>query len=69
MERFFKCPQSGRTRDLVAERKAYDRRAAAIRGAANDQREREIMRICSRYELESDEFITREEKALRYLNQ
>jgi len=42
-------------------------RSAVLRRVCQSIREAEIARVCSRFELESDEGGTREEKASRYL--
>ena len=42
---------------------AYERRSEAIRLAAEAHRRNDIERTCARHELESDEFMSREEKA------
>lgn len=39
-------------------------RAETLKHAAHAARQAEICRVCARYELESDEFFTREEKAI-----
>lgn len=51
-------------RDLEQERIDYDRRCAAIRAASDHHRRDEIERVIVRYELEPDEFLTAEEKAI-----
>ena len=66
-EQYFTCPQSGLKRDSVTERAAEQSKARAVSGLAESARRSEISRICARYELESDEFYTAEQKALRYL--
>lgn len=53
----------GIMRDLEAEEKAYQSLQKEIGKAAKHLREQEIDRIMGRYELESDEFLTAEEKA------
>lgn len=53
------CQQDGLERDK--------RKMEAIRFSNNLSKEMEIGMICSRHELESDEFQTREQKAERYL--
>ena len=58
----------GIQRDLEAERIAYKFRCDQIRLAANHLREAEIMRVCAHFELESDEFLTREQKALAIIS-
>jgi hypothetical protein len=49
--------------DFDALNRAYELRSEAIRHAADALKAGEIARVCARYELESDEFRTREEKA------
>ena len=66
-EQFFICPQTGLKRDWIAERATERAKAATIALAAAAQRRNTIARICARYELESDEFYTAEQKASRYL--
>ena len=56
------CPQTGFKRDFDAEQRAYDARWRAIYPRSTAE-EAHIDRVCSRFELESDEFQTREEKA------
>ena len=62
------CAQTGRPRDFEAEAKRYAKRTAAIVSAANSLRESEIARTMLSYELESDEFYTAREKAIRLLS-
>lgn len=57
------CPQTGQPRNYAAERAEYDRRCNAIAGAAAGARAHHIGRVCARFELESDEFSTAEDKA------
>ena len=57
----------GIMRDLDAEQAAYRKREDIIHAAVVALRAHEIARICAIHELESDEFLTREQKALRYL--
>ena len=57
----------GIMRDLDAERKSYEFRSKQVRLAAESLRLGEIDRVCGRYELESDEFYTREQKAAQYI--
>jgi hypothetical protein len=58
----------GIMRDLEAEAIAYKRRSDAIRLAAQALRRDEISHICAQHELESDEFFTAEQKAIRIIN-
>ena len=53
----------GIMRDLEAEAKAYNCQREAIRRVCEAGHLQEIARICARFELESDEFLTREQKA------
>jgi len=53
----------GILRDLTAERIAYDQRCAAIARASSALAQAEIERTCARFELESDDFSAREQKA------
>jgi len=62
--KLFVCPQSGLVRDADAEREEYEHRCKQVALASESLRMAEIYRVCARYELESDEFMTREEKAL-----
>lgn len=57
----------GIMRDLDAEMLTYQHREQQIALACDSLRRDEIMRICARYELESDEFFTREQKAQRII--
>lgn len=57
----------GIMRDLDAEAKAYAHRSQQIRLAGEYHKRAEIARVCAQYELESDEFYTAEQKALRIL--
>ena len=57
----------GVLRDLNAEQHAYKKREQQVHLASQALRAHEIARICTRHELESDEFYTREQKAIRYL--
>lgn len=54
----------GALRDFDAERLRYEARERAIYAAIDSLDRDEIYNTCARYELESDEFMTREEKAL-----
>lgn len=54
-------------RDFEAERIAYAKRTHALVNAGRAIKADKIARICQRHELESDEFYTREQKALRFL--
>ena len=56
-------------RDLEAEERAYQRRAAAIRAAADYHKRAQLARIMARHELESDEFYTAEQKAQRLIDE
>ncbi len=67
MNEFFTCPQSGLVRNLTVETARWNHRQEQIRLASIALRQAEIHRIMARYELESDEFYTAEEKAKRYL--
>ena len=58
----------GIMRDLDAEAIAYAHRWKQVALAAESLRVDEIYRVCARYELESDEFYTREEKAQRIIS-
>ena len=58
----------GIMRDLDAECAAWNKRHAIYALASRNQRQNEIARICAMHELESDEFMTREQKAIQYLN-
>ena len=57
----------GIMRDLEAEQIAYRKREDAIHAAVKGGRAHAIARICAQHEIESDEFFTAEQKALRYL--
>ena len=57
----------GIMRDLEAEKLAYQKRSEAIREACHGLRNSELGRVCARYELESDEFMTAEDKALHVI--
>ena len=57
----------GIMRDLDAEQAAYRKREQAIHAAAIGLRDNEMARICAQHELESDEFLTREQKAREYI--
>lgn len=59
----FTCPQTGAIRDYDEERAQERRKSDALRWAVRHHRAAEIDRVCARYELESDEFQTAEEKA------
>ena len=59
-----RCPQSGLMRDFDAECKAYEHRAEQIRLASIGARNNQIARVCTRFELESDEFFSARDKAL-----
>jgi len=61
------CPQTGLVRDYVQERIDYDKRCAAISAASHGARAAHIGRVCARFELESDEFYTAEQKAARLI--
>ena len=54
----------GIMRDLEAEAKAYANRTEQIILASKALRQAHIARTCARFELESDEFTTREQKAI-----
>lgn len=56
---------NGILRDLDAEERAYRERETRLHGTIDA----EVMRICQRYELESDEVYTREEKAYHIVDQ
>jgi len=56
----------GIMRDLEAELVAYTRKWAEITKAANNIRPRMIAQCCARHELEPDEMMTAEEKAVLY---
>ena len=58
----------GIMRDLDAERKAYESRCNAIRLACDALRRNEIARVSARFEFESDEFYTADEKAELFVN-
>ena len=66
-DEYFTCPQSGVVRNLTKERAREQHRSTQIRLAAHSARQHEIARMCARYELESDEFYTAEQKAMRYM--
>lgn len=57
----------GTPRDYAKERAAYDERCKAIASAANALRRNELSRIAARFEFESDQYMTAEQKAERYL--
>ena len=57
----------GIMRDLDAEAISYAHRTKQIILASNSLRQDHIARTCARFELESDEFQTREQKAIRML--
>jgi len=63
----FRCAQTGLIRDEIADRARERAKAETVRKAARGARQNAIARICARYELESDEFLTAEQKAARYL--
>ena len=67
MDEFFTCAQTGLQRNHTKEKADETRKTKAIAEAAHGARQHAIARICARHELESDEFFTAEEKALRYL--
>lgn len=54
----------GIMRDLEAEKIAYDKKCNAIARAVAGARAHQIGRVCARFELESDEFYTAEQKAV-----
>ena len=66
-DEYFTCVQSGVIRNLTKERASEQHRSEQISLAAHGARQHEIARICARHELESDEFYTAEQKALRYI--
>jgi hypothetical protein len=53
----------GIMRDLSAEQTAYRLKEMGIAAAAVALRNAEILRTCARFELASDEFLSREQKA------
>ena len=57
----------GIMRDLNQEARDYQKRCDAIRAASKAMRRNLIAQICAHHELESDEFLTAEQKALYYL--
>ena len=61
--KLFTCPQTGLVRDGDDERERYKKRCDAIAYSAAALRRAELERIIAKYELESDEFGTAEEKA------
>ena len=67
VDEYFTCPQSGVVRNLTKERAHEQHRSKQIKLAAHGARQHEIARICARHELESDEFYTAEQKAMRYM--
>ncbi len=58
----------GIMRDLEQEARDYQRKSDLLCRAAHGAREAEIMRTMCRHELESDEFYTAREKAIKLLN-
>lgn len=64
---YFTCAQTGLKRNLTQERAKERAMAASLAGICSAARAHEITRICARYELESDEFMTAEQKADRIL--
>jgi len=57
------CAQTGQLRDFAAEKAEWVRKQQSYTLASRALKQDEIYRICARYELESDEFFTREQKA------
>ena len=57
----------GIMRDIDQEMADYRAREARLREVVDRAREVDIMRTCSKYELESDECMTREQKACKIL--
>jgi len=57
----------GIMRDLDAEMLREMEKSEALRRCVSSAKAWDIARICARYELESDEFYTREQKAAQYI--
>ena len=57
----------GIMRDLDAEMLREMEKSEALRRCVSSAKAWDIARICARYELESDEFYTLEQKAERYI--
>ncbi len=57
----------GIVRDLDKEARDWKAKQTLLRDVAIGQRRGQTDRICARYELESDEFYTAEQKAERYM--
>ena len=67
MNRFFTCPQTGLVRDWIAEQTQYNQQEQAIKKAGRAIRRAAIDRVYGRFELESDEFQTADQKAAAIL--
>ena len=57
----------GIMRDLNQEMQDYRAKEQRLKEVVDRARELDIMRTCAKYELESDEFLTREQKAERII--